>query len=250
MRLFIGLLLSSLFAFPLHALPECQFYGRADAGPAFYRIQTLEDGSVKDEIDMYGVRADGSFLPFKDSGFAIKPTGSYARGDGDLIGYGVGIGYYIPFFKCCYFVPTAGLGWTDLRTHIDLAASEFSGLLPSDLVFKDIREKFDSNSRYLGFELMCQVCEPVWVTFVYQYAWARTDTVLQSPQLESVLGLPDGKFVSSGQSQGSNFALALDYYYRENWAVTLAGGVNSSLDEDRLGIRGFGVKLGIGYYFK
>ena len=249
MRILFGLILS-LFALPLQALPEFQLYGHADAGPAFYRVQTLEDGTVTSEIDMYGVRADGTFLPFKDSGFAIKSAGSYARGDGDFISYGVGIGYYIPFFKCCYFVPTMGLSWTDLRTDIDLPGSDFSGLLPPDFVFQDIREKFDSNSRYLGFELMCQVCEPVWATFIYQYAWASTDTVLTHPDFESVLGFPDGKFIKKGTSRGSNFALAFDYYFCENVSASLAGGFNSSLDEDRLGIRAYGVKLSIGYYFK
>jgi len=252
MRLLLGCLFA-LFALPLQALPEPQLMGQVTAGPTLFRVDVVEDGTTTQEIGMYGIRGDGTFLPFKDSGFAIKPTGSYGRGDGDFVSYGIGVGYYIPFCesicKNCYFVPIAGLSWTDLRTHIDLAASEFNPALPDSLIFRDIREKFDSNSRYLGFELMCQVSKSLWTTFVYQYAWASGDTVLQSQQLQDVLGLPDGKFVSKGQTQGSNFALVFDYYFNDNVLMQIAGGVNTSLDENRFGIRAYGLKLGIGYYF-
>jgi len=249
MRLWLSGLLS-LFVFSLHAIPQFQFNGLIDAGPTLYRIELVEDGSKTDVIDMYGVRGDATLLPIKDSGFAIKPTASYGRGDGDFISYGVGIGYYIPFCnERCYFVPTAGLNWTDLRTTLDLSGDRINSALPASLIFTDVREKFDSQSRYIGFDLMCQVCEPVWATFIYQYAWAKTDTVLLNDQFTTI-GFPDGRIDSKGQSQGSNFGLAIDYYFCENVAATIAGGFNTSLDENRFGIRAYGVKFGIGYYFK
>ncbi|NGX57478.1 MAG: hypothetical protein K940chlam3_00370 [Chlamydiae bacterium] len=231
----------SLLLFPLQALPQFVLCGRADVGPALYRIQVLEEEEVVQQLDMYGLRADGTFLFIKDSGFAVKPTISAARGDGDFLSYGAGIGYYIPFCgDHCYLVPVIGLNWTDLTTILDELDIEF----PIVTTLRDVGEEFLSNSRYVGFELMCQVCESFWTTFIYQYAWANSKTFLTDPFF------PEGKSVIDGATQGSNFALAFDYYFKDNWSVNLAVGFNSSLDEGRSGIRGYGAKLSIGYSFK
>lgn len=243
MRILLSALLS-LLILPLQAaLPEFALKGHADVGPTFLRIEVLENEEVMDRIDMYGVRSDGTFLFFKDSGFAVKPTITYATGDGDILGYGVGLGYYIPFCSDrCYLVPVVGLGWTHLKTDINLdVATGYPPPYPPIVTLKDVDEQFRSNSRYVGFELMCQVCEPFWATFIYQYAWASSKTYLTHPDL------PDGRQVLRSRTSGSNFALSLDYYFKNNISVGLAGGVNTSLDEGRSGIRGYGVKFSIGY---
>ncbi len=105
-------------------------------------------------------------------------------------------------------------------------------------------EEFDSQSQYVGVEVLCQVQSSIWLTLAYQYAWADSETTLQHP------GLPNGVLVSNGSTQGSNYAGAIDYYFSDNWSIGIAGGFNSSLDEDRFGIEGWGLKLGIGYCLK
>ncbi len=236
--------LFSLSLAALGALPEIKPCGRVDVGPVYVQVQVLEDGSKMQEINLFGGRVDASILPFKDSGFAIKPTATASRGDGEFYTYGVGLGYYIPFFKCCYFVPVAGLGWTNLSTTVDLTFP--TGLqppFPGEVLVRDIDERFRSDSRYLGFELMCQFRESIYTTFIYQYAWADGDTRLRDDFF------PGGEVVSKGKTSGANFAVSIDYYFTKCFSTSIAAGVNNSLDENRFGIRAYGVKLSVGYYF-
>lgn len=220
--------------------------GRVDAGPAFYRIMVQENGKTTQTIDVYGARADATLLFFKKLGLCLKPFATGAGGDGAFYGYGIGLGHYTPLSDWLYVIPLIGLSWTDLRTHVDLELpTGFPPPLPPAVALKNVKERFDSNSRYVGFEVLYQALTNVWLTFDYQYAWANSKTILTHGDL------PEGRLVSDGSTQGSNFAGSIDYYFPEsNWSLGLAGGFNSSLDEEKFGIEGWGLKLSIGYCLK
>ncbi len=247
------ILLLALFLFSgtfLHARPPLCCKGRVDAGPAFYRINVLEEGKTTQTMDLFGGRLDATLLFLENSGICLKPTASGATGDGKFYSYGIGLGHYTPITDWLQVIPVIGLTWTDLRTSIDLDVP--TGLpppFPAIQTLHMVDEEFDSQSRYVGMEVFYQVHSSLWLTLIYQYAWADSETTLMHPGFIQA-GHPDGIFISKGSTQGSNFAGSIDYYFPSNWTIGLAGGFNSSLDRERFGIEGWGLKLSIGYCLK
>jgi len=204
--------------------------GRVDGGPAYFQVKVQESGKTVNKLEMYGARFDSTILFIKDSGICLKPFIFGAGGDGHIFGAGCSIGHYTPIGKCLSFNPFVGLSYTNLSNHIDFSVPGI-GIVPN------VKQRFRSHSTYVGGDLTYNFSECLSITGTYMYAWAHTKTTLNQ------IG------ETTGDSQGSNYAVTVDYWIRKNISLLVAGGYNSSLDKEKFGIEGFGVKVGVSYLF-
>lgn len=203
----------------------CSIKGKVDVSAAIADIDILESGKTIETLHMKGIKADAYIIVWK--GICIKPGLILLGADGQFSSYSIGIGQYIPFRDCFYFLPSVGCSWTYLRTKIDI---------PEAFV-EDVNEKFRSVSPYVGLEFSWKVCEKWYVTALYQYAWSRTHTTIDP-------------FVSDkSHSAGPNYGLGLEYSINDKWSITCGAGYNITLSHEKHGIRGKGAKLGISRYY-
>lgn len=205
---------------------EC--HGKVDLGPAFVSLDIIESGRTIETLDMVGVRGDATFLIWK--GFCIKPTLTLAKdqSDGRLATGGVGIGHYVPVNEKLCVLPSIGVVFTEIKTHIDI---DFGGPVVR------FKEKFHSTSPYVGLEVSYDLAKCWKITGVAQYAWSRTHTTVDP-------------FISSkGHSNGPNFGLLLDYMFNDAWSISVGAGYNTSLSREKHGIRARGAKVAIAYWF-
>lgn len=202
-------------------------HGRLDVAPVAMRVKIQESGKTIETLDMVGGRVDGTFQLVDGYGVVLKPFFFGASGGGDLVSGGCSIGHYTPISDKWTITPLLGWTYSNLKTTIDLPAFGLTGL----------REKFKSNSFNLGFEAAYQFWPDWYLTGVYQYGFAHTNT-----KIGSLLS-------SKGKSEGSSFALILDYYLKCNWVITGAFAYNNSLSKEKHGIEGYGFKAGIGYWY-
>lgn len=222
--LFYSLMISlCIFTHKLHS----DVHGQVYVAPMFLRVKVQESGRTVKKIDMGAGRIDATILPFEGYGFCLKPFFFGGSGEGDIFSGGCAIGHYTPICEKLAVNPAIGYGFTDLNTRIDLPM----------LGLKHLRERFRSHSLYLTFEVYFQLT-PCWlITGVYQYAWARTHTTI-------------GSIISShSHSQGSNYAILVDYFLNKNWSINAAVGYNYSLSKEKHGLKAMGAKLGLGYFF-
>jgi hypothetical protein len=210
--------------------------GRVDAGPAYFHVRVLEDRETIEKIDVWGGRIDATIFFFEDSGYCLKPFLYGAGGAGDLYGGGIGIGRYTPLCHKLVIVPTIGYSYTSLALTTDLINVTDVG----EFRFPGVREHFQAGSVYIGTEVIFKLKETLTATAIYQYAFAWSHTNVRFPTWTQT---------ADGNSQGSNVALVFDYQWNPAFALTAAFGYNSSLNEQKFGIEGFGIKLGVAYCF-
>lgn len=203
--------------------------GRVDIAPIYMRVQVIESSKTVNTLDMGGGRIEATLLPFKGYGFCLKPLLFAAQGDGTFYSTGCGVGHYTPLNDNWALIPVVGVSYTHLHTHIDLP-------LPF-IVLHNVKETFRSRSFYMGMDSCFRIASCWQLTCVFQYVWAHTLTTIGS--------FPSAK----GRTQGTNWGVVVDYFWKENWTVTVAGGYNNSLSKEKHGIRGYGCKIGVAWIF-
>ena len=217
---------------------DARIKGRVDVGAVGVAIEQLTNGLGTDTLWLGGVRTDATIVPFDCTGFCLKPMFTYARGNGEYITGGLGVGHYTPINDCWSVVPYVGVSFTTLHANIKSVQT-----VPTPAAIEDI----DSKSFYVGGDIIYNINDCFSITGSAQYAWARSRTHIKNlPQ-----GFPGGltEISEKGVTSGPILAVILDYYFCDCWAVSAAFGWNSSLDEERLGMRGYGIKLGLGRMF-
>lgn len=209
---------------------EAQCSGKVDIGPAYVHVDILEHGHTVKRLDMGAVKADATIVPLKDyfPGLCLKPTVLYGSGHGDLLTTGIGIGHFIPINDNICFTPSLGYSYTDLRARINLR--EFN--------LFNLKEKFRSNAFYLCIEGHYKFWECWRVCGQIQYAWSHTHTTISS--------LP-GKQRSN--AKGFNYAAMIERDINDCWSIHVGVAYNESLTNERHGLRGYGTKVGIAYWF-
>ncbi len=199
--------------------------GKVDLGPTIMDIDILESGKTVKTLHMGGVKGDATILIYQ--GLCIKPGFIWGRGHGQLAAGTIAVGYCIPIMKCIKILPNVGVTWSYLHTRVDF---EQLGLF-------DLKERFRSQSPFIGIEFCYTFAEKWTLMGVYQYAWSRTHTKI-------------GQLVSEhSHSDGSNYSLGIDYSLSQHWSVIFGVGYNITLSQEKHGLRGKGAKLGIAYYF-
>lgn len=207
---------------------ECR--GKVDVGPALLRIDVLEHNKTVERINMGAIRGDANILLFGGCGFCLKPSIIYGRGrhHSELTSGAIGVGYCFPIGDGATVTPSVGCTFTDLSTHIDIPA----------VLLKDIKETFRSIAPYVCVEMTYRIVKGFRVSGMVQYAWSRTHTKLK--------GLLD----SHSNAKGPNFAAMIEYDITDCWSVNLGAAYNLSLTKEKHGLRAFGAKLGVVYWFQ
>ena len=219
----ITLILFALVFFlkPLHS----EVKGKIDIGPVLVDIDVLESGHTIQTQHMKGLRGDATIVVW--NGIFLKPTYTWAQGDGRLSTGGIAIGQCIPAWKGVTIMPSVGVAFSSLRSKIDVDTLNLSNLT----------QKFRSTSPYISLECAYQFAEKWTIMGTVQYAWAHTKTTVKP------------LFSDKSRSNGPSYALGIEYSLNKNWSVTLAGAYNIALSHEKHGIRAKGVKLGLAYYF-
>lgn len=200
-------------------------HGKVDLGPTLMDIDILESGKTVETLHMKGVKGDLNLLVYQ--GLCIKPSFIWGRGHGQLAAGTVAVGYYLPITKKLRILPNVGITWSYLHTRVDF--EEFN--------LFDLKERFRSNSPFIGMEICYSLTDKWTLMGVYQYAWSHTHTKI-------------GSLVSDkSHSCGPNYSLGVDYSLNEHWSIVFGVGYNITLSKEKHGIRGKGAKLGIAYYF-
>jgi Outer membrane protein beta-barrel domain len=213
----------------LSGLSFCSLYGairgKVDLGPILMDIDILESGKTIETLHMKGVKGDATLFVYE--GLCIKPSFIWGGGHGQLAAGTVAIGYYLPIMEKLRILPHVGATYSHLHTRVDL---EQLGLF-------DLKERFHSTSPFIGMEICYSLTDKWTLMGVYQYAWSRTHT-----KIDSIVS-------SKSHSWGPNYSLGIDYSLNKHWSVVFGVGYNITLSHEKHGIRGKGAKLGIAYYF-
>lgn len=231
-------LFAALLAIPSLVFAEVR--GRVDVGAVYAAVDILESGKTVKTLHMEGIKGDATILPIH--GFAVKPSFIWTTGHGDLAAATIAVGYYIPIVKCFSILPNIGITWSYLKTTLNLEELGVprEALPPHLHDVADsfhVKERFRSDSPFLGLDFSLTIFEKLTLIGMYQYAWARTHT--------KITGFGSDK----SHSCGPNYSLALDYSLNQNWSISLGAGYNITLSKEKHGLRGKGVKLGLAYYF-
>ncbi len=198
---------------------------RVDVGPAFASIDMLESGKTVRTRDIWGVRADGTFLIYK--GFCIKPAILLADGDANLNIYSIGIGFCFPVCKTLTLTPSYGYSHTDYQSRISFP--EFG--------LNHLKEKFHSNGQYIALDGCWTFIPGCRVYLGAQWAWSVVRTTVKP------------LFKSRQHCKGPNYAGCLEYDLTPNWSINVAGAYNLSLSKEKHGLRGKGAKVGLVYWY-
>ena len=221
----VFVLLCSIAISPLKG----ELCGKVDAGPTVLYVDLLESGKTQKTLKMAGVKGDATVLVYQ--GLAIKPGVLFAWGKDSRVASGtLAVGYCLPITEKIKILPNVGMNWSYLVSYVD---SKEHG-------FYNLRQRFRSQSEFIGMDFSYSLNPSFSFIFAYQYAWCKTDNRIgKTPFVQ--------KFRS--HSSGSNFSAGVEYYYNEHLAFNFGVGYNLSLSKEKHGIRGKGLKLGVAYYF-
>lgn len=215
-----------LFCLSTHAV-NAEVRGKVDMGPTYLSIDLLKSGKTQNTVQMYGLKGDATVLVYE--GNAIKPsflvgTGKHAG----LVSGNLAYGYYLPLTPKFKILPNVGYSWGYLhaRTDIDLGV----------IVLKDLKERYRSESKFIGMDFSYTLNCKWSLIGAYQYAWCKSDVKIENNK-------------SVSHSCGSNYSLGVDYTYNDNLSFNFGVGYNVALSKEKHGIRAKGVKLGASYYF-
>ncbi|MBA2368523.1 MAG: outer membrane beta-barrel protein [Candidatus Protochlamydia sp.] len=220
-------ILFSSAALLLTSFLTAEIKGKVDIGPAYLSVDILESGKTEQTLSMGAVKGDATVMVWK--GFCIKSGFLLGQGNykSQIAAFTVGAGQFIPVTDTFSLLPSIGVTFTYLHTHIDFV----------ELGIYQLKERFRSSSPFVALEFSYQFCEKWTLIGMYQYAWSQTHTKIKP-------------FVSDdSHSQGPNYSLGLDYSLNKNWSITLGAGYNITLSKEKHGLRGKGAKLGVAYYF-
>lgn len=204
--------------------------GKVDIGPTLMDIDVLESGKTVKTLHMKGGKADATVLIYQ--GLCIKPGVMWGSGHGKLRAGSLAVGYYIPITDKFKILPNVGITWSYLHFGLDL----------EELQLFDLKERFRSDSPFIGMEFCYSITDKWTLMAVYQYAWSRTQTKIRSELLGTIVN-------DKSHSDGPNYSLGVDYSLNKHWSIIFGVGYNITLSKEKHGIRGKGAKLGIAYYF-
>jgi hypothetical protein len=219
------LLFVLLVAMIIPSILRAQCHGKIDVGASLISVDVLESGKTEETLHMNAIKADAILLVTK--GLAIKPGMIWGRGDGSLFVGSLGVGHFWPIHDRIMLLPTIGVAYSQLHTHIDL----------EDIGLFHLKEKFHSTSVFVALEFSFRITEKWSLIGMAQYAWSRTHTTI------------DPIVSSKGNSNGPNYNLGIEYSFNKNWAINAGVGYNISLSREKHGLRAKGAKIGAVYYF-
>ncbi len=226
-----------LFTLFMSAALSAEIRGKVDLGPAYVHVDVLESGKTVKAMHMGALKGDATILVWK--GVGIKSGFLAASGQGDLISYSVAAAHYTPITDKIALVPSVGVTFSYLSTHINLEEQQLFHL----------KERFRSNSPYIALEFSYKFNCSWTLIGMYQYAWSRTHTKISTTRRTHFpLGSTD-LVKDHSHSDGANYSLGVDYTINDHWSVNAGAAYNLTLSHEKHGLRGYGFKAGTSYYF-
>lgn len=224
MKKFISLIsfFISLFAVK-YGFSDCR--GKIDIAPAFVHLDVLNFGKTVKTMDLAAIKIDANALIYK--GLCIRPGFIYGSNRGTFLSTGCGLGYVIPIKRWC-FTPSFGANYTEVHTKIPI---DFFG------VKLKVKEKFSSWSPYLSLEVFYRIVKGWRTGILFQYAWSRSHTTIKDFGSDKT------------NAKGPSYAFILERDFNDNWSLNLGLAYNISLTREKHGLRGYGAKLGLAYWF-
>lgn len=217
----------------LSAGNEC--CGKAELSAAYVHIDVLESNKTVHRMDVPAVKADLNWKVW--SGFIVKPTFLYGHGKhkDEVMQAGAALGFCYPVCEQLYLTPQVGFNYGLIKTSMDIK-------IPMDPVVKiHLTEKFRSYSPYVAIEGSYKICQGFRVCGTIQYSWSKTKTTID-PKL-------DPNFKENSHSEGFTYSGLIEYDLNNCWSVNIGGAYNVSLTKEKHGMRIWGGKVGIAYWF-
>ena len=225
---FVSLLVASTL--PLQA----GLKGKVDIGPAYVHLETIVDNRTFSKTDLGAIKFDGNV--YNDQGWGSKLSVLQSVWDMDSTGEDattiqLAVGRYIPVTSCLTLFPEVGIGWSSITTDLELAT-----MIPLKRVSK-------SPGYFIGFEGCYSITKCF--RFCGQFLWGWTKIKSEFKTKES------NQLVNTVHSTGSGPVLSalLEYDLNNRWSVNIGGAYNLSWDDDNNGLRAWGGKAGIAYWF-
>lgn len=210
------------------AVLQSECVGKVELAPAFIHIDVLEKGHTVKKINMGAGRAEGHYNI--GQGWILKPYAIYGKGDGgELTSLSLGFGRCIPIKDKITVTPSIGFTYTWLNTTIDL---DLPGL--GEMEFK---ENFRSGSPYIGLEATYRIRKNLRITGNIQYAWCRSKV-----KIKQLLN-------DTSKSRGPILSALLEYDLNQCWSVNVGFAYNESFSREKDGLRGYGAKAGLAWWF-
>lgn len=198
--------------------------GKLDVAPTWMKIDVLEFGKTVRRLDISGARVSADYFVWNN----IMARGTFlaGRGDANFETYSIGLGACLPY-KQLYFTPHAGITYTNFRTSFDL---------PQFFLFH-LKQHFTSYGPYVGIDAQWCITDKWRIGGGFVYAWGRTKTVVK----------PIQKAKSS--TKGPNYTILVERDIGDKWSLNIGAGYNRSLDREKHGLKGKGIKIGLTRWF-
>lgn len=200
----------------------CQ--GKLDVAPTVMRIDVLEFGKTVKKLDIGGFRVAGDYFLWRN--VLARGTVIVGRGDAELESYTAGLGVCLPYKKF-YFTPHAGLAYANFRSHINIPAFQLYHL----------KQHFTGFGPYIGLDAQYCFTPTFRMGAGFMYGWSRTKTVVKP--------FPNAK----SSSKGPNYTIMLEKDLCKEWSLNIGAGLNRSLDRQKHGLKGKGLKIGVTRWF-
>lgn len=203
---------------------ESNCRGKIDLAPTFLEIASVESGKTVDKDHLTGVRGSIDYFVWKP--VLVRATGISAWGNAHFQTYSLGLGICLPYQQF-YFTPTAGVTYSRLRSHIDFP----------QFMMIDLKQTFRSFGPYVGMDVQWCFTDKWRVAVGFQYSWSHTHVNIQS------------LVKAKDNSKGPTWTFLLERDITKEWSVNFGAAWNRSLNHEKHGIKGQGVKLGVTYWF-
>ncbi len=198
--------------------------GKLDVAPTVMRLDVLEFGRTVDKLDLGGFRIAGDYFLWRN--VLARGTILVGRGDAELEAYTAGLGVCLPYKKF-YFTPYAGMTYTNFRSCIDI--KQF-GLF-------DLKQHFTGYGPYIALDAQYCFTPTFRMGAGIFYGWSRTKTVVKP--------FPSAK----SSSKGPNYTFMIEKDLSKQWSINIGAGLNRSLDREKHGLKGKGLKIGVTRWF-
>lgn len=224
---------------------SAEIWGKVDVAPAYVHIDVLEHEKTVHRIDMCAFKGDATVIVWK--GLCFKPTVlAGGSGGGNIVTTGLGLGFCTPCWDWLVLTPSAGCLYTNMTTHIDLDIP--FPLSPTGFFhLHRVRENFWSVSPYIALEATFRIRCDFRICAQFQYAWSTTHTTLSKHE-----AFPNGKrfkHTDKSHSDGPSYGVLVEYDLNDCFSINAGAAYNLTLTKEKHGLRGYGGKLGLAYWF-
>lgn len=210
-------------AWELPTVPNC---AKIEFGPAYVHMDVLESGRTVHDMDMVAGRFDGTFVFWR--GITLKPVLMAAQGNGNLYTASLALGYTLPCSQTFAITPQVGMGYSYLDTKFELMGFPVK-----------TKHTYKSYTPFIGIDLVYNLGNGWRIGGTLQYAWANTRTSLPELSLHNI----------KSHSEGFAYAASIEKDLSDHVSISIGAGYNNTLSKEKHGLRGYGAKVGLAYWF-